>query len=302
MEAKRPAYLLLSEGGELAWRVKRARELLRSCRVCPRSCGINRLEGEVGVCKAPRQAMASSSGPHFGEEPPLVGRFGSGTIFFAHCNLKCVFCQNYDISQLGHGEQVSSEELARHMLVLQRLGCHNINLVTPTPYVPQILEALLIAAQSGLEIPLVYNCGGYESVETLKILDGVVDIYMPDMKYSDNQVAQRYSKVDDYFDHCRAALKEMHRQVGDLQIDGYGIAQRGLLIRHLVLPHGLAGSRGVLEFIAMELSRGSYVNIMDQYRPTYRAHEYVGVNRRITITEYLEVVEMARKLGLHRGF
>lgn len=302
MSDERPSYLALHRRGQLKDRVEQALELLQECRVCPRDCGVDRLNGEFGVCRGPRQAMISSYGSHFGEEPPLVGRFGSGTIFFTHCNLKCVYCQNYDISQLGYGEEITAEGLARCMLALQRIGCHNINLVTPTPYVPQILEALLVAVKAGLEIPLVYNCGGYESVETLRILDGVVDIYMPDIKYSDNEMARQYSRVENYFDRCRTALLEMHRQVGDLQIDEYGIAQRGLLIRHLVLPNGLAGSQRVLKFIAGELSLDSYLNIMDQYRPTHKAHEYPELNRRITVTEYLEVVEMARGLGLHRGF
>lgn len=297
-----PAYIGLHRTGELAKRVRTALEMLRACRVCPRGCGVNRSEGEIGVCNAPLKAKVSSVGPHYGEEPPLVGFRGSGTIFFSHCNLKCVFCQNSDISQIGHGYEVSAEELARKMLQLQNIGCHNINFVTPTPYVPQILEALELAVKSGLNLPLVYNCGGYESVGTIRLLDGVVDIYMPDFKYGDDEAARKYSKADNYFARCAEAMEEMHRQVGVLKTDERGIAQRGLLIRHLVMPHGLAGSERVFEFIADELSKDSYVNIMAQYYPSHRAHEFHQLTRRITSTEYQEADEIARSFGLYRGF
>ena len=237
-----PAYQALLRTGELAERRDRALEVLSECRLCPRECRVNRLSGETGFCRTGREAVVASHGPHFGEERPLVGLGGSGTVFFTHCSLGCIFCQNYDISHLGRGRAVSAQQLADSMLELERLGCHNINLVTPTHFVPQILEGLVIAAQRGLEVPLVYNCGGYESVETLKLLDGVVDMYMPDAKYSDGQVAARLSGATDYPDRMRAAITEMHRQVGDLQIDRRGLARRGLLVRHLVLPNNLAGT------------------------------------------------------------
>ncbi|RLC60371.1 MAG: radical SAM protein, partial [Chloroflexi bacterium] len=261
------AYLSLYHSGELAERVKAARSLLQDCRVCPRHCEVDRLNGELGKCRTSAEIIVSSYGPHFGEEAPLVGRNGSGTIFFTNCNLKCVFCQNYSISQLGEGEKVSKEELAYMMLSLQTKGCHNINLVSPAHVVPQILEALEIAVKSGLRLPLVYNSGGYDSVETLRLLDGIVDIYMPDMKYSDEKTAEKLSGVENYPAINRAAVKEMHRQVGDLQIDDDGIAQRGLLVRHLVLPHGLAGTKEVVNFLASEVSPDTYVNIMAQYHP-----------------------------------
>jgi putative pyruvate formate lyase activating enzyme len=217
--------------------------------------------------------MVSSYGPHFGEESPLVGKYGSGTIFFTNCNLRCLFCQNYSISQLGEGERVSKEELALMMLSLQARGCHNINLVSPTHVVPQILEALKIAVESGLHVPLVYNTGGYDSVETLSILDGIVDIYMPDMKYGDENIARELSGIENYPQVNKAAIREMHRQVGDLQTSQEGVAQRGLLVRHLVLPKGLAGTKDVVDFIAKEISANTYVNIMAQYHPCYKAHE-----------------------------
>ena len=236
------AYLRLAAKGELHNRVECARRILEDCELCPRCCHVNRLKGELGQCRTGERAVVSSYGPHFGEEAPLVGTGGSGTIFFAHCNLHCVFCQNCSISQLGEGSEVSSQDLAHMMLSLQHRGCHNINLVTPTHVVPQILEALELAVADGLNIPLVYNCGGYESVDTLRLLDGIVDIYMPDMKYADSSIARQYSGVEDYAAVNRAAVKEMHRQVGDLQIDDQGIAVRGLLVRHLVLPQRAGGN------------------------------------------------------------
>ena len=261
------AYLELCRSGKLAERVEAARALLETCRVCPRCCGTNRLDGDVGKCRTANEAMVSSYGPHFGEESPLVGKYGSGTIFFTNCNLRCLFCQNYSISQLGEGERVSKEELALMMLSLQARGCHNINLVSPTHVVPQILEALDIAVESGLHVPLVYNTGGYDSVETLSILDGIVDIYMPDMKYGDENIARELSGIENYPQVNKAAIREMHRQVGDLQTSQEGVAQRGLLVRHLVLPKGLAGTKDVVDFIAKEISANTYVNIMAQYHP-----------------------------------
>lgn len=294
------AYLSLYHSGELAERVEAARSLLQDCHVCPRHCEVDRLNGELGECRTSAEIIISSYGPHFGEEAPLVGRNGSGTIFFTNCNLRCVFCQNYSISQLGEGEKVSKEELAYMMLSLQSKGCHNINLVSPTHVVPQILEALEIAVKSGLRLPLVYNSGGYDSVETLRLLDGVVDIYMPDMKYSDEKTAEKLSGVKNYPAINRAAVKEMHRQVGDLQIDEDGIAQRGLLVRHLVLPHGLAGTKEVMDFLANEVSSDTYVNIMAQYHPCYEAFQFPSLSRRTSAVEFQEAVALARQAGLNR--
>jgi putative pyruvate formate lyase activating enzyme len=287
---------------ELRERAARAKEQLSECKLCPRECGVDRTTGETGFCGIGELAAVASYSPHFGEEPPLVGRGGSGTIFFAGCNLGCIFCQNYDISHLRRGGEVYPEELASVMLALQKSGCHNINFVTPTHVVPQILEALVVARTNGLELPLVYNCGGYESLETIKLLDGVVDIYMPDMKYSDSSVSKALSKADDYWDACRVAVKEMHSQVGDLRMDSRGVALSGLLVRHLVLPEGLAGTREVMRFLAEEISVDTYVNIMDQYRPCYRADEDERLARHITAKEYSEALSEARGKGLHRGF
>jgi putative pyruvate formate lyase activating enzyme len=279
--------------------VEEARAILEACRLCPRRCLANRLSGESGQCQVTNPAMVSSYGPHFGEEAPLVGKHGSGTIFFTYCNLHCAFCQNYTISQLGEGSPVSREELAGMMLSLQDKGCHNINLVSPTHVVPYILEALELAAAEGLHLPLVYNTGGYDSLETLKILDGVVDIYMPDMKYSDKKIAQELSDIKDYPEVNRAAVKEMHRQVGDLQID-QGIARRGLLVRHLVLPNGLAGTGEVVKFLAREVSANTYLNIMAQYHPCYRAFDMTKLNCPLLAQEYSQAVELAHQNGLYR--
>jgi putative pyruvate formate lyase activating enzyme len=244
--------------------------------------------------------LVSSYAPHFGEESPLVGLRGSGTIFFTNCNLGCVFCQNCDISQLGRGEVVGKDDIAGMMMALQGSGCHNINLVTPTHVVPQILEAIEIGVGTGLDIPIVYNCGGYESVETLKLLEGIVDIYMPDMKYSDRDNAEKYSGAKDYPEANRAAVKEMHRQVGDLELDERGIAKRGLLVRHLVLPSGIAGTEGVAKFIAEEVSRNTYVNVMAQYHPQHRAFDYPELSRSLERGEFAGAVSIAREHGLER--
>ena len=294
------AYLELYYSGKLVERLEAARALLQNCEVCPRHCGINRLAGETGKCRTTGLAAVSSYGPHFGEEAPLVGRHGSGTIFFTNCNLRCLFCQNYPISQLGDGAEVSREKLAEMMLSLQAKGCHNINLVSPTHVMPQILGALGIAVDLGLRLPLLYNSGGYDSIETLKILDGIVDIYMPDMKYSDEKIAEELSGIENYPLLNRAAVKEMHRQVGDLQVNEDGIAIRGLLIRHLVLPHGLAGTKETVHFIAEEISRNSYVNIMDQYHPCYKAFQIPQLARPLSQREFLEAIELAYKAGLTR--
>jgi len=294
------AYLALLRSGELKRRVAEAYEHLRECDLCARECGVNRREGEIGVCHTGERAVVCSFHAHFGEEDPLVGTHGSGTIFFSWCNLKCQYCQNYDISQLGMGREVEPEALAKMMLELQAQGCHNINLVSPSHVVAQILAAVLIAAEAGLRLPLVYNTGGYDSMAALRLLDGVVDIYMPDMKYADEGVARKYSKVKDYPAVNQAAVKEMHRQVGDLVLDERGIALRGLLVRHLVLPNGLASTAEIARFLAEEVSKDTYINIMDQYRPCYKANEYPELNRRITRAEYEEAVEMARVAGLWR--
>ncbi len=272
-------------------------KLLNPCQLCPRECKVNRLKGETGNCKAGLRPKVSSYHQHFGEEFCLVGRFGSGTIFFTHCNLHCIYCQNYDISQLGLGREISIEVLAQMMLDLQELCCHNINLVTPTPWVPQIIEALAKAQENGLHLPIVYNCGGYESIKTLKLLEGIVDIYMPDIKYGNNENGEKYSKVPDYWDAVKQALKEMHRQVGDLIIED-GIATKGLIIRHLVLPNNLAASKSVFEFIAREISKNSFINVMDQYYPSYRANEYPELNRRISPEEYRNTLRILEQFGL----
>jgi len=274
--------------------------LLEECHVCPRRCGVNRLAGENGKCHITRQAVISSYGPHFGEEAPLVGRHGSGTIFFTYCNLRCVFCQNYTISQLGEGSPADKEELAKMMLSLQAKGCHNINLVSPTHVVPYILEALELAVSMGLCLPLVYNSGGYDSVETLKLLDGIIDIYMPDMKYSDAKTAEQLSGIKDYPEVNKAAIKEMHRQVGDLKLDEQGIAQRGLLVRHLVLPNGLAGTEEIVAFLAKEVSTNTYLNIMAQYHPCYKAFDVPQLSRPVSKQEFYQAIDLAHRQGLNR--
>jgi putative pyruvate formate lyase activating enzyme len=274
---------------------------LESCDLCPRACGADRLMGELGYCRSGRLARVSSFTPHFGEEPPLVGAHGSGTIFMTGCNLACVYCQNYEISQLGEGREVSPTKLAEMMICLQEAGCHNINFVTPTHVIPQILEALVEAREMGLSVPLVYNSGGYDSVDTLRLLDGVFDIYMPDAKYGTDSAAKKYSGAPDYTRIMKAAILEMHRQVGPLEIDEDGIAVRGLLVRHLVLPEGLAGTAEVVRFLAEEVSLETYLNVMAQYRPCYKARSYPELSRPITLREYAEAVSLARVAGLDRG-
>ena len=297
-----PSYVGLYEKGELIRRIQLLKGFLKECRVCPRECRVDRMHGEVGVCQAGSEPMISSAFPHFGEEPPLVGYGGSGTIFLTHCNLRCIFCQNYDISHLGHGERITSQDMAQAMVRLQEIGCHNINFVTPTHYTPQIVASLPEAIERGLRLPIVYNCSGYESLEVIRLLEGVVDIYMPDAKYMDQRHSERFSNAPDYPEVIKKVLKEMHRQVGDLTVNSSGIAQRGLLIRHLVMPNDAASSEAVLRFIAEEISVHSYVNIMDQYRPEYRAHEYPEIDRRISQKEYREAVRWAKAYKLYRGF
>ena len=285
----------------LQQRAEALHQLMVECRICPNECMAKRTEGNTGDCHSTDEVIISSVGPHFGEEPPLVGSLGSGTIFFTNCNLSCEFCQNFDISHLGKGEKVTTTELASAMLQLQQKGCHNINLVTPTHFTPQIVSALILAIEKGLELPIVYNCGGYESVETLKLLEDIVDIYMPDIKYSIDENALKYSGVKNYWETVKLAVKEMHRQVGDLKISKRGIAQRGLLVRHLVLPNDEAGSKAVIDFIADEISTDTYLNIMHQYRPTYHAYKYPKLDRQISSSEYKEVVDYALSKGISRG-
>ncbi len=296
-----PAYLRLLASGELQRRAAAARLRMMRCDLCPRRCGVDRLSSSQGAaCRTGSTAVVCSYGPHHGEEAPLVGRCGSGTIFFGGCNLRCVFCQNWEISHRGEGKVVRAEGLAAMMLDLQAMGCHNINLVSPSHVVAPTLEALAIAAVNGLRLPLVYNTGGYDSLETLALLEGVVDIYMPDMKFADSGVARPYTGVSDYAEVNRAAVREMHRQVGDLVLDGSGIAFRGLLVRHLVLPEGLAGTEATVAFLAREISPETYLNLMDQYRPCYRAAEFPGLDRRISKAEFAAAVAQAKRYGLCR--
>ena len=288
------------ESGLLAKNLELVLEAFRRCTFCPRRCGVDRLSGEMGMCKVGRSAVVASYGPHFGEEEPLVGVGGSGNIFFSGCNLLCSFCQNFDISHQVVGEMVSASRLAKMMLSLQAMGCHNINVVTPSHVVPQILEALVRALEKGLNLPIVYNTSGYDSVETLKLLDGIVDIYMPDFKFWDNEVAWRTCRAKDYRERACEALKEMHRQVGDLVMDESGLAVSGLLVRHLVLPNALAGTSEVMDFLAREVSPDTYVNVMDQYRPCGMIPEGGDLDRTITREEYEQAMRAAREAGIHR--
>jgi putative pyruvate formate lyase activating enzyme len=297
-----PLYIEAFRTGLLEERAVQARSRLLSCNLCPRECGVDRLGGERGVCRGGARAEVSSTGAHFGEEPPLVGWGGSGTVFMTHCNLRCIFCQNYDISHGGRGREVSAAELGRMMVELQRLGCHNINFVTPTHYLPQILEAVVKAVPAGLHIPLVWNCGGYERIESLSLLEGVVDIFMPDIKFASVDAAESFCQAPDYYARAKESVVEMHRQVGDLIVTPEGLAERGLLVRHLVLPGGLAGTEEVVRFLAEEISRETYVNIMEQYRPCGEAHGHREIGRRITAEEYGQARELAARAGLHRGF
>lgn len=283
-------------------RLDNAYRVLEECTLCPRRCRVNRLQGDRGFCKFAKELYISSFSSHFGEEEVLVGRYGSGTIFFTGCNLGCVYCQNYTISQLCEGYKITEVELSDIMLSLQGRGCHNINLVTPTHFTPQIMKAIWYALKKGLDIPIVYNCGGYELTSTLQLLGGIVDIYMPDIKYWENAVSEKLSAAGDYASIVKSALKEMYAQVGDLLIDEDNIAYKGLLIRHLVLPNNQAGSKGVFEFISTQISKESFINIMDQYRPCFKALEFAEISRPVRIDEYKNAIETARLFGLHRGF
>jgi len=287
----------MSPPADAAERIREADRLLESCTVCPRRCGANRKKGETGFCGVDARVIVSTAAPHFGEEAPLVGVGGSGTIFLAGCNLLCVYCQNYDLSHGREGQVSSTAEIVRMMLQLEGMGCHNINFVTPTHYTPQLMDAIYEARHRGLRVPIVYNCGGYESVETLRLLDGFVEIYMPDIKYADREPAEKYSQAPDYFEVAKAAVREMHRQVGDLVIEN-GVATRGLLVRHLVLPNGMAGSKAVVDFLADEISPNTYINVMRQYRPVYEAYMYPEIARYPTAEEFWYAHDYARSRGL----
>ncbi len=295
-----PSYVDTYQSGRLANSIKKGYEILENCRLCPRNCEVNRLKGEKGICRTGSSAMVSSFSPHFGEEDPLVGAHGSGTVFMTNCNLLCVFCQNWEISHLGEGSEVDSRTLAGMMLHLQRMGCHNINFVSPTHVVPQILDALAYAIEDGLRVPLVYNTGGYDSVETLRLLDGIFDIYMPDFKFWDPEMAGKYLKAPDYPERARDAIREMHRQVGDLIMDENDIAAKGVLLRHLVMPGGVAGTREIMRFIAREISSETYVNIMDQYRPCGNASKYPPLDRCIIHDEFDDALIAASEEGITR--
>jgi len=300
MNILEPTYRKLVRTGELSRRIELAYEHLAACDLCAQNCHVDRHATKKGICHTGALAVLSSYGPHHGEENPLRGWLGSGTIFFAHCNLKCQFCQNYSISQLGEGHEAQPEEIASIMLELQEMGCHNINFVSPSHVVAQILAAVGLAVEAGLRLPLVWNTGGYDSLAALQLLDGVVDIYMPDMKYADDKTALRLSRAKNYIEVNRAAVQEMHRQVGDLMMDERGIAQRGLLVRHLILPGGLAGTEEIARFLADEVSRDTYINVMAQYRPCYQASEHPPLDRPTTRKEYVDAVTACRAAGLHR--
>jgi putative pyruvate formate lyase activating enzyme len=288
---------------ELHKRIEAAYQLLERCRVCPRECGVNRLRNEkTGFCRSGLNAVVASASAHHGEEPPLSGTRGSGTVFLANCNMKCVYCQNYPISQMGNGVEKTPAELACQMLWLQEQGCHNLNLVTPTHFMPQILKAWGLARERGFALPLVYNTSGYESVEALRLLDGIVDIYLPDMRYSDDRIAMRYSIAPNYVEVNRAAVQEMFRQVGNLVLDEHDIAKRGLIIRHLVLPGGLSGTEGVMKFLAEEISKEVHISLMSQYFPAYKANEFKELSRRTTIDEYEDACRIMESYGLENGW
>jgi len=296
-----PGYLKFSRS-ELKARAEKALNKLKSCDLCPNDCGVDRTVGEVGLCRAGANAKVASANLHQGEEPPISGTRGSGTIFFSFCTLKCAFCQNWPISQKGNGEETDAAGLAGMMLELKRRGAHNVNFVTPTHYMPRILEALVIAVESGFNLPIVYNTSGYEVVTALKLLDGIVDVYLPDMRYACDLQAKRYSKAKMYSSYNRAAVKEMYRQVGDLAVDGDGVAVRGLIIRHLVLPGGISGTEEVMKLISSELSKNVAISLMSQYFPAYKASDIPELARKITADEYQAAVDIMEKYGLEEGW
>lgn len=297
-----PSYLNLAKNNGLKKRIDSSYKLLKHCCLCPRKCGVDRLKDEQGHCKTGLKARVSSYLLHHGEEPPISGTCGSGTIFFTYCNLNCVYCQNYHLSQEGEGREVKETELAEFMLELQRQGAHNINLVTPTHVMPQILKALLIAVEGGLKLPIVYNTGGYELVPVLKLLDGIVDAYLVDMRYADNAFSKKYSNAPDYPLFNQKAVHEMHRQVNDAKINNQGIIESGLVIRHLVLPHNIAGTEKILSFIKNEVSGNSYISLMSQYSPYYKANSFPLIKRRITYEEYQKTIDIMARLGLTFGW
>ncbi len=297
-----PSYRRLLEKGLFEERIERARGLFSSCTLCPRRCKAKRLEGQKGICRVADELYIASYNLHFGEEPPISGYRGSGTIFFSYCNLRCVYCQNYPISQLGVGKKVTIEELAKFMLYLQKRGAHNINLVTPTHYIYQIIKAMYIASTSGLTIPIVWNTSGYEAREGLELLGDIVDIYLTDIRYFDNRYAIKYSFALNYKEYVKEAVKIMYKQVGDLTFDTEGIAKKGLIIRHLILPNNISSTQEVLKFIRDEISPYTYISLMSQYFPAYKALEFPEIGRKITKTEFLEAVELLSKFGLENGW
>jgi putative pyruvate formate lyase activating enzyme len=299
-QLRQAGYLSLHASGELRSRLETALDRLRLCELCPRHCRVDRLAGELGVCRTGRFAQVASYQPHFGEEGPLVGTGGSGTIFFAQCNLFCVFCQNYEISHGGAGVETTDGQLAAMMVSLQKQGCHNINFVTPSHVVPQILAALPIAIDKGLTVPLVYNSSSYDLVETLRLLDGIIDIYLPDFKFWEHESGKRFARAADYPEIAKAALREMHRQVGDLMLDERGLAVKGIMVRHLVMPAGVEETAAIMRFLADEISIGSYVNLMDQYRPCGQACDFPPLDRMLTAEEYRQAMEAAKMAGLWR--
>jgi len=297
-----PRYLQAYKSGKLEEIIEELEKLLEACSLCPRKCGVNRLKDEKGFCRTGLKPKVCSYLPHYGEEPPISGKNGSGTIFFSYCNMACVYCQNYEFSQLGQGRELEFDELAQIMLKLQAMGCHNINLVTPTHVLPPILRALKIAIEKGLKIPLVYNTGGYELKEVIKLLEDIVDIYLPDMRYADNEMAIKYSSAPNYPKYNQEAVKQMHRQVGLAQINKKGIIEKGLIIRHLVLPNDISGTEKVMQFIAQELSPDTYISLMSQYTPYYKANQFKEISRRITYEEYQKAQKIMEKYGLYNGW
>jgi len=306
MSTIEPGYIALYKSGELERRTRALEARLASCNICPRECGVNRLDGETGSCHSAYQPIVSSYCAHHGEEPVLSGIRGSGTVFFGNCNMRCVYCQNYQISQDYEAQQdyeVDTRILAERMLYLQDdLKCHNINLVTPSHFVPQIVRAVLEAVPMGLHLPLVYNTSSYDSLETLQELDGIMNIYLADLRYASNEMGQKYSQVYHYADNSRTAIKEMYRQVGNLEVDDHGIARKGLIIRHLVLPNDIAGSEESLNWLAKEISPEVAVGIMSQYHPAHRAFNYKELSRRVSPEEYNMVVRLVERLGMTNGW
>ncbi|KPK42999.1 MAG: radical SAM protein [Omnitrophica WOR_2 bacterium SM23_29] len=297
-----PSYLELYSNGQLNKRAKEAESLLVSCSLCPRKCGINRLKDNRGYCKIGNLARIYSYMPHLGEEPPISGYRGSGTIFFSGCNMACVYCQNYKFSQLNEGKEVEVEELSEFMLELQKLNCHNINLVTPSHILPQILKALILAIPQGLKLPLVYNTSGYELPETIKLLDGIVDIFLPDMRYSDNEMSARYSNAPDYPEYNQASVKQMYRQLEEAKFDEQGLIKKGLIIRHLVLPNNIAGTARIMHFIAQEISAHTYISLMSQYLPCHNADKFPELFRRMSEQEYNQAKKIMLNSGLSNGW